>query len=220
MVVLSCNILILFIYFIKNKNNIRKYSRLAFYGLAILLTLSIVNQSQIISNPAISDKLNRYLGVFKFSGIMTSKSDKMEYTDSGHVFQSFYATKTLLNNLTTFWGGGYKNDKLFVDYQSVGGIHNNIVYAWSYYGLYMSIFLIINFIIILLNNLLKIYKNKSILNEKIFIVNAIYIYLVVYFIAGWFNGLSPINYLQYFTQYILLLSTSKLLLMKNQISIQ
>ncbi|KAA3616674.1 MAG: hypothetical protein DWQ05_13165 [Calditrichaeota bacterium] len=194
-----------------DRNYKRKFKQMFFVFIFIVFVFPyLYTKSKIVF-----DFTNRYASALTFTGLVDvsdsiGNKNKGEYTDSGHLNQSLTTTYFFLDNLDRFWGTGLRTDSrvFWVEGRSEGGVHNNIVYAWSRYGMYM-VFFLGSFLFIFLNLFRKFFKNPGI-NLVEFLVASIVIFQVNYLILGWFAGGVFFSCVQYATQFILLFSVQKL----------
>ena len=140
-----------------------------------------------------------------FSYFIDDENFQDEYGDSGHLEQSITTTQFFLKNIHSFWGSGFRNEIFYVDGQSVA-IHNSYVNNWAIYGLHMTFYLIYTLILLLIkfND-----ERKNIKSNPFFIKFGIIVYLVIFYIVGWFNGQDFFHVIQYFTKFVLLFSIIK-----------
>lgn len=180
----------------------------------IVIFLSIIYLFPIVLNTNYGKDLYlRYFSVFKIIGItIENKPSLPEYSDSGHIQQSTSATEFLLKNYNNFWGGGInrRNERyLYIEGQSGGGVHNNIVSMWQYFGIPGVAFLVLIFLL----NLYYFFKtilNRQKLNFNSYVTFAVSYYFIIRIIAGWFSGDFFFMYYQICLQYIILLSLFKI----------
>jgi hypothetical protein len=155
----------------------------------------------------------RYSSALLFTGyVEIDNSQEPEYTDSGHFIQSKTVTEFLFKNAHNFWGGGInrRNENyLMIKGQSSGGVHNNIVSLWQYFGVPGLIYFVWLTVFVLFYYFRSL-TTKNRINFNRFIILSISNYFIIRFIAGWFSGDFFYMYYQICFQYIILISFFRL----------
>jgi len=148
--------------------------------------------SFFISSKTGSDLFKRYSSALMFTGLVDIENagENGAYSDSGHLNQSLLVTEYFFNNYQRFWGGGINRrdeNYLFIEGQSKGGVHSNIVSMWQYFGIpgvfYFIYLFIYNFIYFI-----KSFKKRKMDTILQYICFTISLYFIIRFIVGWFSG--------------------------------
>lgn len=187
-------------YFFLIKKRI-KFSTVITISLAVSFFVIFILQTQMGSH-----LFKRMAVVFEFTGMVTIEESDV-YNDSGHLNQSKTTTMFFMDNIDNFWGGGINRrdeNYLTVEGQSGGGVHNNIVSMWQYFGL-PGVFFYASLFMFFINNFYKHALRYKLKDTKAMFLGGISLYFIVRFISGWFSGDFFFLYLQKYLQYIFLL---------------
>jgi hypothetical protein len=203
--------IIIYVYYliVINKKIKNIYLAGAFFLLIAITGPLLYNKSQLVF-----DLTNRYVAAISFTGIANvdeTVQGESEYTDSGHVDQAVNTWNFFLKNLGRFWGTGIRvNSKSFwVEGRSEAAVHNNIVYSWSRYGMYMVVYYVLVFIT-LFRILFRVNSSRSFRSLNGFICFSTFIYLAMYFVGGWFSGGTFFESTQVGIEFIFLYSVMKI----------
>jgi len=169
-----------------------------------LLTITNVGQELIL----------RYGSAIEFTGLIYLPDNirSSEYSDSGHLEQSLKTTQFFLENSDLFWGGGLnrRNENyLQIEGQSYGGVHNNIVAMWQYFGMpgvFYYLFLFIYFLYFFFRTI----KDRNKLSLYRYLIMAVSLYFIIRAITGWFSGDFIFLTFQNVFQIVFLVSITKL----------
>jgi hypothetical protein len=207
---IASGLIIYLVYIIRiNKRLIVLYQFIGVLILVIFAGRFLYNRSSLVF-----DLTNRYVSAISFTGLASvdeTVQGESEYTDSGHLKQSVTSWEFFLNNLDRFWGTGIRvsNSSFWVEGRSPGGVHNNIVYCWSRYGMYMVLYYVIVFITILLM-IAKLNASVSVNSANGFMGLSVFIYLALFIVGGWFSGGTFFDNTQWGIQFIFIYSFMKL----------
>ena len=135
---------LIFLYSIRYLDSLRRkslYKKATLFSLIILFLIPVV-----LNTKKGQDLYWRFSSAIQFTGVVTvpSTGSMAQYSDNGHLRQSLLTTAYLLNHGNLFWGGGLNRrdeNYLFIYGQSQGGVHNNFVSMWQYFGIPGEIFL-------------------------------------------------------------------------------
>jgi hypothetical protein len=205
------------IYFIYLFLFTKKFIRTFTISLSISLLFILIG-TLVLKTKLGKDLYLRYTSALVFTGYIENNTHVgPEYTDSGHYRQSTKVTDYLVKNLNAFWGGGINRRNegyLNIEGQSKGGVHNNLVSMWQYFGIPGILYFAFLFLFVIFH-FTAIIKNKNKINSNKFLLLSISNYFIIRFIAGWFSGDFFYMYYQICFQYIILFSAYKLNLRAN-----
>lgn len=175
---------------------------------AIIIIILSGSSLYLIQNiPEARSIANRMLAAVEFTGLFESYKQNDYYSDSGHFNQSYLVTQYLLENYSSFWGGGINRrneDYLYIHGQSEGGVHCNVVSMWQYFGVPGLIFIFFLFFFFVYQFIKNLRRDRG-RTFKTFLLTGLSLYFIVRMIAGWFSGDFFFMYSQLYLQYILLL---------------
>lgn len=169
----------------------------------------------IAGKPFFSDLMFRYQATLKFTGLfdIAERGIYDDYTDSGHIRQSVLVTQYFFQNLTNFWGGGLNRrgeNYLYISGQSEGGVHNNIVSLWQFFGI-PGVLYLISLSLFFVYLLARLIAHRKTIGIEYFLCLTVAVFFLVRFVVGWFSGDYFYLLLQLALQYIFLISVVKLL---------
>lgn len=184
------------------------------YRLSIIRILKIILITVLLAGIFFSvlKKININTDYFmnRVTGVLVNENKETNqvkyYDDEGHLTQTLTTFGTMLANLDRFWGGGFRNVMFPVEGQTAY-IHNNFVVVWALYGLHLTLFLALCFLIIgqrILNMFFKARSYVNVIKTGIFIV---FFFLII---GDAFTGEYFLKHVVYIPAFVLMLVTIKL----------